>query len=208
MEMQDLNSISAMNNQQQTPKSLNLDYRNYISDNIAKPQTKKSEFIPAYLNHPIRFLSEFDNHNIDHEEIESNENIASVDETNTDETPPNHNHYDLSKHDLVMLIEQLNRQIELERFEKNKVKEKYNMCILENKKCLSLLEQYNMEREDIMKEYNNLKNAKLKDNKRFNIEIEAISREYSQVMSERDSVHKEMEAMQEQLSKAQVRIFS
>lgn len=67
-----------------------------------------------------------------------------------------------------------------------------------------MLEQYNVEREEIVKEYNTLKNAKIKDNKRFNLEIEAISREYSQVMSERDSVHKEMEALQEQLSKAQV----
>ena len=94
----------------------------------------------------------------------------------------------------------------LERFEKLKLKDKYNSCVMENKKCLSLLEQYNVEREEIVKEFNNLKAAKLKDAKRYNLEIEAISREYSQVMSERDSVHKEMEAMQEQLSKAQDRL--
>lgn len=116
----------------------------------------------------------------------------------------NMNKFNLSKSDLINLIEQLNRSVEYERFEKLKIKEKYNNTILENKKCLNLLEQYNVEREEIVKEYNILKNAKIKDNKRFNLEIEAISREYSQVMSERDSVHKEMEALQEQLSKAQV----
>jgi hypothetical protein len=198
MEMQHLNTVATT--VEQPTKSLSLDLGTDSPGHPIITPTKTSEFIPAYLSHPIQFLSQFDA-----EEVECDENVASVDESTTDETSHTLNHYDLSKHDLVVLIEQVNRQVELEHFEKSKLKDKYNMCILENKKCLSLLEQYNMEREEIMKEYNNLKNAKLKDNKRFNMEIEAISREYSQVMSERDSVHKEMEAMQEQLSKAQVR---
>ena len=114
--------------------------------------------------------------------------------------------YEPSRSELINLIEQMNRTIELERFDKLKLKDKYNSCVMENKKCLSLLEQYNVEREEIVKEFNSLKAAKLKEAKRYNLEIEAISREYSQVMSERDSVHKEMEAMQEQLSKAQDRL--
>lgn len=51
-----------------------------------------------------------------------------------------------------------------------------------------------------------MRSQKIKESKRLNAELDAVSREYSQVMSERDMVHKEMEALQEQLSKAQDRV--
>lgn len=153
------------------------------------------------------FMSEF---------IPNGQSEESYENTETDEDTTNNvlherygedvNKFDLSKADLICLVEEMHRTVEYERFEKMKLREKYNACIMENKKCLNLLEQYNIEREEILKEFNSLKNAKIKDNKRFSQELEAISREYSQVMSERDSVHKEMEAMSEQLSKAQERI--
>ena len=51
---------------------------------------------------------------------------------------------------------------------------------------------------------NNLIASKLKlqhEFKRSKVELDALHREYSQIMSERDSVHKEIEALQEQLCK-------
>ena len=111
-----------------------------------------------------------------------------------------------SKSELISLIESLHRENIGERDENEKLKSKYNTLCIENRKLLSFLEQYHFERDEIVKEYNKLKTAKVKEAKKAKVEIEAISREYSQIMSERDSVHKEMEALQEQLSKSQDRL--
>lgn len=213
LEVKDI-TVSNANNNNNESKLSNEKQQSKIFKNPLREYQKTQKAIQPLMAHGNaqnkngHFLSEF---------IPNGNSEESYENTETDEETSNVllgrreeedaiNKFDLSKADLICLVEDMHRTIEFERFEKMKLRDKYNDCIMENKKCLNLLEQYNMEREEILKEFNSLKNAKIKDNKRFNHELEAISREYSQVMSERDSVHKEMEAMAEQLSKAQERI--
>ena len=174
------------------------DYEEVKRPIVVGSSDKRSHFLSEFI--PNEHIEE----SYDNTETDEENNAATASATRCDDETINK--FDLSKADLINLVEEMHRGVEFERFEKIKLRDKYNACIMENKKCLNLLEQYNVEREEILKEFNSLKNSKIKDNKRFNQELEAISREYSQVMSERDSVHKEMEAMTEQLSKAQERI--
>ena len=137
-----------------------------------------------------------------HKDIDNNDDDDDDDETATyfDDR------FKIAQVDLIAVVEQLNKTIESERNEKNRLKIRLNNVIQENKNKSSLITQFEIERNELISELNNLRSLKIKETKRLNAELDAVSREYSQVMSERDMVHKEMEALQEQLSKAQDRL--
>lgn len=116
---------------------------------------------------------------------------------------------DSIENDPKKLIDILKSELVMAKSESHSFEQKYLQVKFELKDTQSQLKHVQSDKDDLLKELNNLIASKLKlqnEIKRYKSDYEAIHKEYTQVMSERDLVHKEIEALQEQLCKEKDKI--
>lgn len=90
-----------------------------------------------------------------------------------------------------------------ERNEREKYKFSLKKFYFEKQELMQILKKCQSERDEFKVDLDSLKQIHIKELRRSKAELEALSKEYCQVMSERDNVHKEIEALQEKLNKSQ-----
>jgi chromosome segregation ATPase len=118
---------------------------------------------------------------------------------------------DSIENDPKKLIDLLKNELVMAKSQTHSFEQKYLQVNFQLKDTQSQLKHAQTDKEDLLKELNNLIASKLKlqnEVKRYKVDYEAIHKEYTQIMSERDLVHKEIEALQEQLCKEKDKIKS
>ncbi|CAF0857670.1 unnamed protein product [Brachionus calyciflorus] len=102
--------------------------------------------------------------------------------------------------------EKLKQALDLERMEKEKYKVSLKKFLYEKQELLDILKKCQSERDTYKLDLDTLKQIHIKELRRSKAEIDSLTKEYCQVMSERDNVHKEIEALHEKLNKSQDKV--
>jgi hypothetical protein len=107
--------------------------------------------------------------------------------------------YSLLEDDMSKLIGEL----EHEKLKNAKIAALYKKYMIKNKEILHLLKHCQSERNELHNMLKHMKASRANESKKAKHEIDEMSAEYSKIMSERDFVLKEIEALQEKLAKTQ-----
>lgn len=103
-------------------------------------------------------------------------------------------------------IEKLKEELSGERTEREKYKINLKKIYFEKQELMEILKKCQSERDIFRSDLDSLKQIHVKELRRSKAELESLTREYCQIMSERDNVHKEIEALQEKLNKSQDKV--
>lgn len=193
-----------MNNSKLNRKKLNKKYKNKLTNNSLSQKSRASNQGEKKKDEPssssmVSCLTENEQNeesqNILYEQIEESINNSILDGED-----------DKKVKSLNDLIKSLNQELENEKNEKEKYKLNCKKTYYEKVETLNMLKKCQNERDLARAELDSVKQMRLKENKRAKAEIDAVTREYCQIMSEKDIVHKEMEALQEKLNKSQDKV--
>ncbi|RNA23979.1 hypothetical protein BpHYR1_015734 [Brachionus plicatilis] len=112
----------------------------------------------------------------------------------------------LSSSKLDEQLEKLREELSSEKTEREKYKVSLKKLFVEKQELMEILKKCQSERDTFRFELESLKQMHVKELRRSKAELEALTKEYCQIMSERDNVHKEIEALQEKLNKSQDKV--
>lgn len=107
--------------------------------------------------------------------------------------------YSMLEDDMSKLIGEL----EHEKLKNAKIAALYKKYMVKNKEIMRLLKHCQSERNELHNMLKHMKASRANESKKAKHEIDEMSAEYSKIMSERDFVLKEIEALQEKLAKTQ-----
>lgn len=105
------------------------------------------------------------------------------------------------KRSLAITIKNLKCKLSDERSRNCRIKKYSKKLFVQNHQLLSHLRQLQDRRDEIKSEYTAYRDYKSKEIRRLRDELDAISKEYYQVMSERDTMNKDMQALEEKIIK-------
>lgn len=95
----------------------------------------------------------------------------------------------------------LARRLKEEQARNRRVEKYCRKLISQRKELVRLLKQTEEKRDAVRKEFAAFREYKYREIRRINEELDAVNKEYYQVMSERDSMHKDMQALEEKMLK-------
>jgi hypothetical protein len=104
---------------------------------------------------------------------------------------------------LLIVLNKINTQLISEKQNGEKMRDALKECLYEKNQVFALLKKCQTERDQLSVELANYHQLRDRELRKCKAQLEHVSKEYQQVMSERDTVHKEIEALQEKLTKTE-----
>lgn len=108
---------------------------------------------------------------------------------------------DQQRREYQIYIKKLHRKIKWEKSKNERLRRHFRKFFSKGIHAIRSYKHLQNKRNSLEIEYENLRNSKKIEYIKLNEELEAMSKEYFQIMSERDNVNKEMEALEEKLNK-------